>query len=176
MTFNVLFKDDDNENDEVHIDKEHHTSLESNLPNNEDSATQFKKLKKEMNTIEVALLGAARQAQLTMPSQFAITVMYALLWKNSNILQLSPFVTLAANYLNIHNDHWRFREIEDLIRCKKVTPVEVAEELMKSNNAEVVLEGLVKFLEGKNKCARVTTTKGVNEKGDEVVKAKTGKL
>ncbi|GKA47353.1 hypothetical protein Tco_0740236 [Tanacetum coccineum] len=59
--------DDDNENDEVHIDKEHHTSLGSKLPNNEDSATQFKKLKKEMNTIEVALLGAARQAQLTMP-------------------------------------------------------------------------------------------------------------
>nr|GEW45899.1 hypothetical protein [Tanacetum cinerariifolium] len=66
MTFNVLFKDDDNKNAEVHIDKEHHTSLGNNLPNNEDSVTKFKKLKKEMNTAEVALLGVARQAQLTM--------------------------------------------------------------------------------------------------------------
>nr|GEV28465.1 ribonuclease H-like domain-containing protein [Tanacetum cinerariifolium] len=52
MTFNALFTDDDNENAEVHIDKEHHTSLGSNLPNNEDSVTEFKKLKKEMNTVE----------------------------------------------------------------------------------------------------------------------------
>ncbi|GJR28207.1 retrotransposon protein, putative, ty1-copia subclass [Tanacetum coccineum] len=52
----------------------------------------------------------------------------------------------AANYLNIHDDHWRFREIEELIQCNKT--VEVAGELMKSDNAEVVLDGLVKFLEG----------------------------
>ncbi|GJU39452.1 hypothetical protein Tco_1192409, partial [Tanacetum coccineum] len=45
---------------QVHIDKEHHTSLGRNLPNNEDSITEFKRLKKEMNTIEVALLGIAR--------------------------------------------------------------------------------------------------------------------
>ncbi|GJV79919.1 RNA-directed DNA polymerase, eukaryota, reverse transcriptase zinc-binding domain protein [Tanacetum coccineum] len=46
------------------------------------------------------------------------------------------------------------REIEELIRCKKVTPAEVAEELIKSDNAEVVLEGLVKFLEGKKEMCR----------------------
>ncbi|GJU27973.1 hypothetical protein Tco_1166594 [Tanacetum coccineum] len=38
----------------------HHTSLGSNLANNEDSAVELKKLKKEMKTIEVALLGVAR--------------------------------------------------------------------------------------------------------------------
>ncbi|GJX46605.1 hypothetical protein Tco_0271795 [Tanacetum coccineum] len=42
--------------------------------------------------------------------------------------------------------------------CNKT--VEVAGELMKSDNAEVVLDGLVKFLEGKKKCAGVTITKG----------------
>ena len=59
------------------------------------------------------------------------------------------FNTLAANYLNIHDHHWRFREIKELIECKKVTPAEVAEELMKSDNVEVVLEGLVNFLKRK---------------------------
>nr|XP_043607216.1 AAA-ATPase At5g17760-like [Erigeron canadensis] len=59
------------------------------------------------------------------------------------------FKTLAANYLSIHDHHWRFREIKELIDCKKVTPAEVAEELMKSDNVEVVLEGLVNFLKRK---------------------------
>ncbi|PWA74768.1 AAA+ ATPase domain-containing protein [Artemisia annua] len=86
-------------------------------------------------------------------------------------LTFNGFKILAANYLNIHNDHWRFREIEELIRCKKVTPAEVAEELLKSDNAEVVLEGLVKFLKGKKNGAGATTTKG-----DEVLEAKTDNI
>ncbi|XP_024974263.1 AAA-ATPase At5g17760-like [Cynara cardunculus var. scolymus] len=60
-------------------------------------------------------------------------------------LTFDGFKTLAANYLNIHN-HRYFSEIEKLINCTKVTPAEVAEELMKSNDVEVVLEGLVKFI------------------------------
>ena len=91
-------------------------------------------------------------------------------------LTFNGFKILAANYLNIHNDHWRFREIEELIRCKKVTPAEVAEELLKSDNVEVVLEGLVKFLEGKKNGAGATTTKGINDKGDEVLEAKTDNI
>ncbi|KAI3502868.1 hypothetical protein L1887_31238 [Cichorium endivia] len=62
-------------------------------------------------------------------------------------LTADGFKTLAANYLNIHDHHWRFEEIEELIKgTDQVTPAEVAEELMKSENQEVVLEGLVKFL------------------------------
>nr|GEY24689.1 putative reverse transcriptase domain-containing protein [Tanacetum cinerariifolium] len=38
----------------------HHTSLGSYLANNEDSTVELKKLKKEMKTMEVALLGVAR--------------------------------------------------------------------------------------------------------------------
>nr|XP_043640233.1 AAA-ATPase At2g18193-like [Erigeron canadensis] len=61
-------------------------------------------------------------------------------------LTFGGFTTLAANYLNIHGDHWRFKEIKELISCKKVTPAEVAEKLMMSDDVEVVLEELVKFL------------------------------
>ncbi|KAK9067495.1 hypothetical protein SSX86_014825 [Deinandra increscens subsp. villosa] len=65
-------------------------------------------------------------------------------------LTVDGFRTLAANYLNINDQHSRFREIEELIiKCKKVTPAEVAEELMKSEDVDVVLEGLVKFLKHK---------------------------
>ncbi|PWA34440.1 AAA+ ATPase domain-containing protein [Artemisia annua] len=68
---------------------------------------------------------------------------------NMSYLTMDGFKTLAANYLNIHDDHRRFREIKQLIKSKKVTPAEVAEELMKSDNVEVALEGLVKFLKRK---------------------------
>ncbi|XP_071696363.1 AAA-ATPase At3g50940-like isoform X1 [Rutidosis leptorrhynchoides] len=64
-------------------------------------------------------------------------------------LTVDGFNILAANYLNIHDHHWRFCEIKELIKCKKVTPAEVAEELMKSDNVEVVLDGLVNFLKRK---------------------------
>ncbi|PWA71656.1 AAA+ ATPase domain-containing protein [Artemisia annua] len=68
---------------------------------------------------------------------------------NMSYLTMDGFKTLAANYLNIHDDHRRFREIKQLIKSKKVTPAEVAEELMKSDNMELALEGVVKFLKRK---------------------------
>ncbi|PWA51683.1 AAA+ ATPase domain-containing protein [Artemisia annua] len=91
-------------------------------------------------------------------------------------LTMDGFKTLAANYLNIHNDHWRFKEIEELINCKEVTPAEVAEELLKSDNVEVVLEGLVNFLKGKKKEAG-ETNEGINEdtgESDEGINEDTG--
>ncbi|XP_010245232.1 PREDICTED: AAA-ATPase At3g50940-like [Nelumbo nucifera] len=59
------------------------------------------------------------------------------------------FKLLASNYLGIHENHQLFREIEDLIENIQVTPAEVAEELMKSEEAEVALSGLINFLEQK---------------------------
>lgn len=60
------------------------------------------------------------------------------------------FKLLANNYLNIDNGgHVRFQEIEELIENMKVTPAEVAEELMKSDDADVSLGGLVNFLKRK---------------------------
>ncbi|KAM5546619.1 hypothetical protein ABKV19_001251 [Rosa sericea] len=61
--------------------------------------------------------------------------------------KLDPALTLASNYLGIHesNPHHLCGEIESLIESTEVTPVAVAEAVMKSDDADVVLEGLVKF-------------------------------
>nr|XP_043639122.1 AAA-ATPase At3g50940-like [Erigeron canadensis] len=87
-------------------------------------------------------------------------------------LTVDGFKTLAANYLNIHDDnHWRFEEINELINCNKVTPAEVAEELMKSDNVEVVLDGFVNFL--KRKKMNEDETKDVmGDENDEVHETK----
>lgn len=60
----------------------------------------------------------------------------------------SGFRVLASNYLGIRDgeDHRLFGEIERLIESTEVTPAQVAEELMKSDDADVSLGGLVNFL------------------------------
>lgn len=60
----------------------------------------------------------------------------------------SGFRVLASNYLNAEK-HRLFKAIEDLFQRVKVTPAEVAGELMKSNNSDVALENLIKFLQNK---------------------------
>ncbi|XP_043694086.1 uncharacterized protein LOC122644765 [Telopea speciosissima] len=60
----------------------------------------------------------------------------------------SGFKLLASNYLGIC-DHPLFEEIERLIEKAKVTPAEVAEELMKSDDVEVTLNGLINFIHRK---------------------------
>ncbi|KAL6224584.1 hypothetical protein ACLB2K_003439 [Fragaria x ananassa] len=79
----------------------------------------------------------------------------------------SAFRTLASNYLGIQsNPHHLCEEIESLIGSTEVTSAAVAGELMKSNDADVVLEGLLKFLKEK---------KAVDEK-NKLEKAKTAEL
>ncbi|CAN4080121.1 unnamed protein product [Withania somnifera] len=58
------------------------------------------------------------------------------------------FKILAFNYLGV-SDHKLFGEIEGLIKNVEVTPAEVAEELMRSEDADVVLEGVVNLLKRK---------------------------
>lgn len=60
----------------------------------------------------------------------------------------SGFRILVSNYLGI-NDHNLFPEIDELLTKVEVTPAKIAEELMKSEVAEVALEGLVEFLKRK---------------------------
>ncbi|KAI9170494.1 hypothetical protein LWI28_028859 [Acer negundo] len=61
------------------------------------------------------------------------------------------FRILASNYLNIKS-HPMFPEIEQLIKETEVTPAEVAEELMKSEeDADAALKGVVDFLGRKKK-------------------------
>lgn len=66
------------------------------------------------------------------------------------------FKILASNYLGInindsdgHVDDPRFWEIEGLIEETQITPAQVAEELMKSEDADVAIEGFVKLLKRK---------------------------
>ncbi|KAJ9709753.1 hypothetical protein PVL29_001295 [Vitis rotundifolia] len=60
----------------------------------------------------------------------------------------SGFKILAANYLNI-NTHPLFTKIEKLMTEVEVTPAEIAEELLKCEEVDVALEGIIKFLERK---------------------------
>ena len=62
---------------------------------------------------------------------------------------MDGFKLLASNNLNIKADHQLYRQIEGLLENVEVTPAEIAEELLKSGSADVVLGGLVKFLEQK---------------------------
>lgn len=62
------------------------------------------------------------------------------------------FNVLASNYLGINSngedDHTnnRIKHVQNLIRNVQVTPAEVAEELMRSDDANFALEGLANFL------------------------------
>ncbi|XP_010503768.1 PREDICTED: AAA-ATPase At3g50940-like [Camelina sativa] len=63
----------------------------------------------------------------------------------------AAFKVLASNYLEIE-DHITFEQIEELIRETQVTPAEVAEQLMRSDSVDKVLQGLVEFLKAKKSC------------------------
>jgi chaperone BCS1 len=67
------------------------------------------------------------------------------------------FNILASNYLRIRT-HCLFAEIEGLLNEVEVTPAEVAEELMKSDDADIALMGLVAFLQQKKKKKEMTCT------------------
>ncbi|KAJ9703554.1 hypothetical protein PVL29_005052 [Vitis rotundifolia] len=58
------------------------------------------------------------------------------------------FKTLASNYLGV-TDHPLFGEIETLLKNTEVTPAEIGEEFMRSDDADVALGGLVEFINRK---------------------------
>lgn len=60
----------------------------------------------------------------------------------------SGFKILAYNYLLIQ-EHSLFEEIEELLNKVQATPAELAGELMKSDNVTSSLQGLIRFLHGK---------------------------
>ncbi|GLT38690.1 hypothetical protein SLA2020_129220 [Shorea laevis] len=67
---------------------------------------------------------------------------------NLSYCTFSAFKQLAFNYLGIDH-HKLFEEIERLLCQVEATPAEVAGELMKRNDAEVCLKGLIQFLHSK---------------------------
>ncbi|KAJ4768686.1 P-loop containing nucleoside triphosphate hydrolases superfamily protein [Rhynchospora pubera] len=74
------------------------------------------------------------------------------------------FRVLARNYHSI-DDHELFLEIEGLLKEVKVTPAEVAEMLMKNEDGDEVLKGLVEFLKDKKKGAKESQKEGEGKKG-----------
>ncbi|XP_040987593.1 AAA-ATPase At3g50940-like [Juglans microcarpa x Juglans regia] len=83
----------------------------------------------------------------------------------------SGFKQLTFNYHGI-SQHQLFEEIEGLIGEVKVTPAEVAGELMKNKDAEVSLQGLIKFLQNKktqphDKAETDKDVKGDHQEGKE---------
>ena len=60
------------------------------------------------------------------------------------------FKMLASNYLGI-TEHPLFVEIEKLIETTKVTPADVAEQLLRNKAPELALSGLTEFLETKKR-------------------------
>jgi chaperone BCS1 len=61
---------------------------------------------------------------------------------------ISAFNQIAFNHFNISH-HILFEEIEGLIKKVGVTLAEISGELLKSSDAEVSLQGLIKFLHNK---------------------------
>ncbi|TYH78777.1 hypothetical protein ES332_D03G013200v1 [Gossypium tomentosum] len=59
---------------------------------------------------------------------------------------MRAFTLLAVNYLGIKGEHRLFGEIEVLLEATKVTPAQVAEELMKDEDVDVAVEGFLSFL------------------------------
>ncbi|KAM2099802.1 hypothetical protein ACFX1T_027034 [Malus domestica] len=78
----------------------------------------------------------------------------------------SGFKVLASNYLGIgdENPHRLCGEIEGLIESAEVTPAEVAEKLMTSEDADVVLKGLVDFL----KCKKAERQRKKEEESNQI--------
>ena len=87
----------------------------------------------------------------------------------------SGFKILASNYLRIES-HCLFTEIEGLIKEVEATPAEVAEELMKSEDPDIALAGLVAFLQQKKKQMKCSEkSKSEVEKVNEQSKQSPGK-
>ncbi|CAL5361739.1 unnamed protein product [Camellia sinensis] len=79
------------------------------------------------------------------------------------------FKLLASNYLGI-TEHPLFLKVEVLIEIKKVTPAEIGEQLMKSDEPERALRGLIRFLEEKKEKEKEEEKKE-KEKENEEIKA-----
>ncbi|XP_010456564.1 PREDICTED: AAA-ATPase At5g17750-like [Camelina sativa] len=85
------------------------------------------------------------------------------------------FKTLASNYLGLSQDnddtHRIYPDIKRLIDGEVLTPAQVAEELMKNEDADVALEGLVKVLKRKRseseKCDDESKKMKMLEEGEE---------
>ena len=82
------------------------------------------------------------------------------------------FRILASNYHSI-SDHDTYPEIQELIKEVMVTPAEVAEVLMRNDNTDIALEGLIQFLKGKKSDAKDSKDENVDHVAKEGAKEMT---
>lgn len=68
---------------------------------------------------------------------------------NMSYCTSQAFRILASNYLGINGEHRLFSDIEQLLESMKVSPAEVAEELMKNEDPDIALQGFFSFLKNK---------------------------
>lgn len=61
-------------------------------------------------------------------------------------LTMPAFRVLASNYLGVSGDHSLFGKVEQLIQAARVTPAQVAEELIRSDDVHVAFSNLVEML------------------------------
>ncbi|GER49065.1 F-box/RNI-like superfamily protein, partial [Striga asiatica] len=78
-------------------------------------------------------INETRSIEINVPNLETVTLSSVL-----NYVEGFGFRLLASNYLGI-KEHVLFDEIEDLLRNAKETPAEVAEELLKGDDADVAL-------------------------------------
>ncbi|KAL0344279.1 UNVERIFIED_CONTAM: AAA-ATPase [Sesamum angustifolium] len=76
------------------------------------------------------------------------------------------FDVLALNYLGIHDHHRLFPEIKQLIEEVEITPAEVAEYLMRNEDVDLALEGLIDLLKQKKEEKIVKNKESENGKGE----------
>ncbi|GLU19782.1 hypothetical protein SLE2022_360090 [Rubroshorea leprosula] len=79
-------------------------------------------------------------------------------------LKPSAFSVLAYNYLGLRDDdHPLLEEIQNLLEYTEVTPASVAEELLRSDDVNVALGGVVELLKRKRTAAEVDDGKDEGE-------------
>ncbi|GKV53016.1 hypothetical protein SLEP1_g59566 [Rubroshorea leprosula] len=64
-------------------------------------------------------------------------------------LKPSAFSVLAYNYLGLRDGDYPLEEIQNLMEYTEVTPASVAEELLRSDDVNVALGGVVELLKRK---------------------------
>ncbi|XP_020576632.1 AAA-ATPase At3g50940-like [Phalaenopsis equestris] len=84
----------------------------------------------------------------------------------------NSFRVLASNYHAVE-EHPMFEEIEGLLKEVEATPAEVAEQLMRSDDVDIALEGLAQLLRTK-KNGRRDVPSGEEDKDEKVVAAEKG--
>ncbi|KAL0926027.1 hypothetical protein M5K25_004408 [Dendrobium thyrsiflorum] len=80
----------------------------------------------------------------------------------------NSFKVLVSNYHAI-DEHPMFEEIEGLLKEVKATPAEVVEQLMRSDNVDVALEGLIQLLQRKRNKGKGNKGNGEDDKDEKLV-------